>query len=116
MSATKEAALHGGPRVNAWTDCSTSGVDCPPHVPSTFETLDDWAAYSARTAMPPLTHDGRPPETVGQTLTRLIEGEPDPLPVRFIERFLATVAGRPETFGRVFAHGLLALKEAAHDG
>jgi hypothetical protein len=56
-------------------------------------------------------HRGRPVETIGQTLTRLVDKTPDPLPEEFLRRFAASVAQEPSLFGRVFRHGLRAIQE-----
>ncbi len=51
-------------------------------------------------------HGGRPFETVGRILERKINSTPNPLPDGFINRLIVTVASRPQTFGRLFAHAI----------
>lgn len=64
-------------------------------VPNTLETAADVEFYEEATAMP-LIHDGRPFETVGQTLSYKLDGRPEPLPSRFVGRLIATVETHPE--------------------
>ncbi|NQT15219.1 MAG: hypothetical protein HQ582_20855 [Planctomycetes bacterium] len=58
-------------------------------------------------------HRGRPVETVGQTLQRMIDRVPDPLPDEFQRRFAVSIVGNPEFYGRLFAH---AMREFQRDG
>jgi hypothetical protein len=60
-----------------------------------LETLD--------TAMP-LIANGRPMETIGQTLARVVEGTPEPLPNAMTQQLAATLAADPAAWGRLFIH------------
>jgi hypothetical protein len=52
----------------------------------------------------PLVANGRRPETIGQTLARLIERIPDPLPTATAQQMAATFAADPAAWGRLFIH------------
>ncbi len=45
-------------------------------------------------------------ETIGETLTRMIDRPPEPLPDEFLRRFAATAAAQPVPLGRIVRHAL----------
>ncbi|HUT89810.1 MAG TPA: hypothetical protein VMY37_09955 [Thermoguttaceae bacterium] len=61
-------------------------------------------------------HQGKPVETIGRTLQRQLDHEPDPLPDRFIQRFAVSIVKNPEQYGRLFLHALESLKGGRHGG
>ena len=62
------------------------------------------------TAMP-FTHNGRPYETNGQTLARMMgEAPPDPLPEPIVQQLAATFAVDPAAWGRLFIHCITAAR------
>jgi hypothetical protein len=70
--------------------------------PSFPATLPELAMLD--TAMP-LVHRGRPFETIGQTLARMMgEAPPDPLPATMTTRLAASFAADRATWGRLFLH------------
>ena len=56
------------------------------------------------------SHRGHPVETIGRTLQRQLDHEPDPLPERFVQRFAVSVAQNRQAFGRLFLHALESLR------
>jgi len=62
-------------------------------------TLDEAATLANQTAMP-LIHNGRPFETIGQTLARMTGEVPDPLPDEFVDR-LAVSATDPDQAAKI---------------
>ncbi len=67
-----------------------------------LETID--------TAMP-FIHNGRPYETIGQTLARMMgEAPPDPMPEEATASLAATLAAEPATWGRLFLHCITAAR------
>jgi len=69
-----------------------------PNFPATLADLE-----SLDTTMP-LVANGRRPETIGQTLARLIERTPDPLPTATAQQIAATFAADSAAWGRLFIH------------
>lgn len=65
-------------------------------------TLADLETFD--TAMP-FIHNGRPYETNGQTLARMLgEAPPDPMPEEATAQLAASLAADPVPWGRLFLH------------
>ena len=77
----------------------------------TFQTPAQAEAYFLRfpTQAP---HPGRPVETIGQTLQRMIDRVPAPLPDDFRRRLAVSIVEDPEFFGRLFAHAVREFQRA----
>lgn len=69
-----------------------------PNFPATLRDIDN-----LDTAMPHIA-GGRPMETIGQSLTRLIDKMPAPLPDELARQVAVTIAADPAEWGRLFAH------------
>ena len=74
--------------------------------PATLSDLE-----TLNTAMP-FVADGRPMETIGQTLTRLVKRTPDPLPTAMTRQIAATFAADSAAWGRLFVHCIEAAQAA----